>query len=93
MYSLQSKVLPGTLTQEQCGPLALEHLSTTRAAIRVLSMVGAGALPVDVDSVFSNLCPVWFCFGFWAGGVGEGLDGQSQCTLGITFLGFPSSYK
>lgn len=56
-------------------------------------MVGAGALPVDVDSVFSNLCPVWFCFGFWAGGVGEGLDGQSQCTLGITFLGFPSSYK
>lgn len=33
-------------------------------------MVGADLLPVDVDSVFLNLCPAWFCC-FLGGGGGD----------------------
>lgn len=64
------EALPGSLT-EYGGPAGCEHLSLCVHSSGILNVAAAGTLPVDVDSVFFNLCPVWgFLLLFFCGAKG-----------------------
>lgn len=78
MYTPEQSSSSGDLDSGRIEALLSLNISPLHVQpFSILSVVGADSLPVDVDSVFFNPCPVWFCcFGGLGGGrVGGGRVG------------------